>query len=437
MYKIKRLNNGLRLIIVPMSGTKTATILVMVGTGSKYETRKNSGISHFLEHMFFKGTVKRPNTLIISSILDGIGAEFNAFTGKETTGYWVKAAADKIELALDVVSDMLFNSKFDSREIEREKGVIIEELNMYLDNPMMRIEDVYEELLYGDTPAGRDTIGTRKTISNMKREDFIKYLNAQYTINNTVVCLAGDINNQVNIERLVEKYFSNNKLTARGNDFKEKIAVEEVQARPAIKMEYKKTDQAHLALGVRTFGYDHRDKLIAKMIAIILGGSMSSRMFINLRERQGLAYYIRTEAEVYTDSGYIATRAGVPVDKIETAIKTILLEYKKIKTVLVDGKELQRTKDLLFGRSAIQFESSDNIADWYTRQAVMIDTVKRTQENYKEKVVSPASYLKEVKAITTSDIRRVARKIFTNKGLNLAIVGPYRDSKRFESILKF
>jgi predicted Zn-dependent peptidase len=193
MYQLKSLDNGLRLITAPMRGTKTATILIMVKTGSKYETRDNNGISHFLEHIFFKGTQKRPNTLALSGELDEIGGVYNAFTGKEYTGFWVKTGADKIGKAADIVSDMLLGSKFDAREIEREKGVIIEEMNMYLDNPMMRIEDVFETCLYGDQPAGWDTIGVKKNILKFKREDFLEYFHRQYDRRATFVCFAGDI----------------------------------------------------------------------------------------------------------------------------------------------------------------------------------------------------------------------------------------------------
>jgi len=438
MYKVNELKNGLRVITAPMHGTKTATILVMVGTGSKYENRKNSGISHFLEHMFFKGTKRRPNCLAISAELDSLGADFNAFTGKEYTGYWVKTDAKKIEQAMDIVSDMLLNSKMSAVEIEREKGVIIEELNMYEDNPMMHIEDVFEDCLYGDTAAGWDTIGTKKTINSFKRKDFIDYLESQYNEHNTIICLAGNIN--AKSKKLIEKYFSVPKFAKRGQDWQEKIAVVENQFEPKVKTEYKKTDQAHLCLGVRTYGYSDKDKTIAKMISIILGGSMSSRLFINLRERNGLAYYVRTGSEIYTDCGYLATQAGVPVPKIEKAIKITLAEYKKMKKTLVTPKELQRTKDLLAGKMAIQMESSDSQANWYGRQAVLAEAVERVQEKQtkklKDNVSDPDGFLKVINQITAQDIRRVARDIFVERGLNLAVIGPFRDAKKFEKMMK-
>ena len=420
MYKQKKLKNGLNLITVPMTGTKTITILVMVKTGSKYEDKKNNGISHFLEHMFFKGTAKRPTTLILASELDKVGAEFNAFTSKEYTGYWVKVDSSKIKLAVDIVSDMLLHSKFDFKEIEREKGVIIEEINMRHDNPIIHIEDVFEECLYGDSPAGWEVIGHKENILKLTRQDLLAYLNSQYGAGSTIVCLAGNIKGGG--EELISRYFSRLGKT----DFKDKEKIKEKQIEPQIKINYKKTGQANISLGVRGIPIGHKDEFILKVMSIILGGSMSSRLFTELRERKGLAYYVSTQAEFYTDSGYLTTQAGVPVEKVEAAIKIILSEYKKLKNILVSEKELKRTKDLIRGRSVIKLEASDDMAGWYAERAIMSD-----------KILPPESFFKKVDQVKSRDIKTVARRIFVNKGLNLAIIGPFKDKKKFERILKF
>jgi predicted Zn-dependent peptidase len=419
MIKEKKLKNGLRFISAPIKGTKTVTALFMVATGSKYEEKSNNGISHFLEHMFFKGTKKRPNTKIISGELDSIGANFNAFTSKEMTGYWIKADSSKIDLVLDVLSDMLLNSKFDAKEINREKGTIIEEVNMYHDNPLMYIEDVFEECLYGNTPAGWDVIGTKENILNFKRKDFVDYFKSQYGSNNSIFCLAGDI--KPGAEKKVDKYFS----VFSESEVKEQAGVKENQSKPNLKLIFKDSKQATISLGVRAYPANHKDEYIAKLLSVILGGSMSSRLFIELRERKGLAYYIRTQVENYTDSGYLSTQAGVPVEKIEDAIKIILREYKKISKTLVSKEELKQNKDLIKGRSTIQLEVSDNVANWYARQAILRD-----------KLLSPEEMYKKINKIKAEDIRRVAKEIFVNKNLNLAIIGPYKDSKRFVKILK-
>lgn len=418
-----KLDNNLRLTTVPLTGTKTITVLVMVGTGSRYETKENSGISHFLEHMFFKGAKKYPTTMDISSSLDGIGAEFNAFTGKEYTGYWVKSDSTKIDVALDVVSDMLLNSKMETEEIEREKGVIVEELNMYEDNPMMHVEDVFEQCLYGDTPAGWDTIGTKENIMGFTRDDFINYLEEQYGSGNVNIFLVGNIKkDDYENKELVAKYFSSEGFDARGESFKEKERVVEAQEQPKVLVKPKETDQSHISLGVRTFGYGSKKKIFIKMMSIILGGSFSSRLFINLRERNGLAYYVRTNSEVYSDSGYLTTQAGVSSKDLEKSIKIILGEYKKLKEELVGEEELQRAKDMLQGKMTIQLESSDSLANWYGRQAVMGDTVKR-EAGKEEPIQTPEEYIEEIRKITPEDIKKYANEIFLENNLNLAVIG--------------
>jgi len=419
--KISKLKNKLPLLVIPMVGTKTVTVLVVVKTGSKHETKAESGLSHFVEHMFFKGTARRPNTLALASELDALGGEYNAFTSKEYTGYFVKAEAHKLFKALDIISDMLINSTFLAEEIAREKGVIIEEVNMYEDNPMAQIEDIFEELLYGDTPAGRFTIGTKENIMSFQREDFMKYLETQYGVNSTFVVVAGNIKFPEAV-RAANKLF----LNYPNNKFRQKEKLVEKQTVPALKIKIKPTDQSHLCLGVRTFPAGHKDEYAAKILAVILGGSMSSRLFIELRERRGLAYYIKAHNEYYTDSGYLVTQAGVPKDKLEESVRVIMAEYAKMTKTEVTKEELQRAKDLYSGRLAIQLEASDDVANWYASQMVT-----------KKELINPDQFLKKIKAIKASDIKRVAKNIFINKNLNLATIGSSADAKKLKAILKF
>ena len=431
MYKSTKLDNGLEIITVPMRGTKTVTVLVMVATGSRFENRGTNGISHFLEHLFFKGTVKRPTTLAISSELDRVGGEFNAFTGKEYTGYYVKVEERQLELALDVLSDILLNSKFVSEEINREKGVIIEELNMYLDNPLVYIEDLFEACLYGDTPAGWDTVGTRENILNFNRQSLLDYVGSQYSSDKIIVSMAGSLpTGQASLKSsalgLSRKYF--NKFSKK--DYRVKLKTDDRQNGPRLKIHYKKTDQAHLSLGVRTLPFGHADELAAKIISIMLGGTMSSRLFTELRERRGLAYYVRSHDEPYTDSGYLTTQAGVPINQLGQAIKIILAEYKKLIESPVKAQELNRVKQCLIGRSALQLEASDNVANWYGRQIILSKEQGRAGE-----ALTPENYYSKIKKITASDISRVAKNIFMDQHLNLAVIGPYRDKKEFVEML--
>jgi predicted Zn-dependent peptidase len=419
MFKTTKLFNGLKLIVAPIVGTKTVTVLIMFGTGSKYESLSQNGLSHFLEHMFFKGTKKRPNALKLFGELDALGCEYNAFTAKEYTGYWIKIDSSKAGAAMEILADMLLNSKFSAAEIEKERGVIIEEINMYHENPMMYVEDVFESCLYGDTPAGREIAGPKANIKNLRHRNFLDYFNSQYGANSAVLCLAGNIDEKT--RRQAEKYFGKMGQAA----FKGKLKTPDAQGAPAVKLYYKEGNQAIISLGVRAYDTYHRDKIIAKVLAIILGGSMSSRMFTEVREKRGLAYSVHTTAEFYTDTGYLTTQAGIPVGKQNEAIKVILDEYKKIKLLPVSKQELRRAKDLIKGRTIIGFEESDNVANWYAKQGVL-----------KEDILSPEDYFDRLEKVTAADIKRVAKNIFVKNKLNLAIIGPFKNEGEFKKMLE-
>jgi len=425
MHKLTTLPNGLRIITAPIEGAKTTAVLVVFSTGSKHEQIKNKGISHFVEHMMFKGTTKRPEAFSVTSDMDSMGADYNAFTSKEYTGYWIHSASQNTEFSIELLSDMLLHSKFESEEINREKGVIIEELNMYLDDPKIYIDELFENLLYGNCPAGWDVIGTKQTIKSFVKKDFLDYFQSQYVTKNCFVVVAGQV--PKNIQQLVSKYFKD-LPTTKG---KEKIAVVEKQTAPQVKVQNKKTDQAHLLLGVRAVPMGHKDEYITKIIAIILGGGLSSRLGIEIREKHGLAYYVRTDNEKYSDTGYMATRCGVPTSKVEKAIQLILQEYKKITMEPVEEKELERVKKLIVGRSLLNLENSANTAQWYGLQAVVLNEQKKPRQ-----IIAPSEFIKTITSITPADIQRVAKKIFVNENLNLAIIGPYPDGKAFKKILK-
>jgi predicted Zn-dependent peptidase len=427
MPNISHLANGQKIINVPMPGNQTSTVMVMFATGSKYETAKNNGVAHFLEHMFFKGALKRPTALAISSELDKIGAEFNAFTSKEYTGYYIKSASEHLPIALDVLSDMLLNPILAQEEIDRERGVILEEMNMYQDNPMMHMEDVWEELLYGDSPAGWSTIGTKETVGNMNRADFLDYYQSQYGLSNSHIIIAGSIPD--NSQELLEQYFGQAKV----NIAQAKLAVVENQTEPGLKLYHKTTDQAHLALGVRTYAYANADEFTMKVLSLILGGSMSSRLFINLRERQGLAYYIRANIESHSDSGYLVTRAGVPVDKLELAAKTIMLEYQKLIDEPVSSEELDKVKGLIHGRLPLGLESSDDNASWYSSQ----EAILFQQSQPRRGLLSPEELLAGIDQVTPAEVQTLAKKIFVEHNLNFAVIGPYESLDNIQPLLHF
>jgi predicted Zn-dependent peptidase len=420
MYKKTTLSNGLRIITVPMKNTKAVTVLVMVGTGSKYETKENNGLSHFLEHIFFKGTKKNPTTLKVVEPLDKVGGIYNAFTDKECTGYWAKVDSKYLDLALDWVSDIFLNSNMEEKEINKEKGVIIEEMNLYLDTPTAYISDLWEELLYGNQPAGWLIIGNKKNIIKFKRKDFLDYLNNHYSSKNTIVCIAGDIE-----PKLVEEKIRNFFKKIKSNIPKPKLKVIEKQENPNSLIHFKKTDQTHLFLGVRGRDIFHPQKFSQEILATILGGFMSSRLFISIRERRGLAYYVRTISGCSTDTGYLVTSAGVDHRNAEKAIGLILKEYKILKNKKISQSELQKAKDNLRGTLNLSLESSDSQASFYAGQELL-----------EHKILTPEEQLAKIDAITVEDIQKLAKDIFRPEKLNLALIGPFKNKERFNKLLK-
>lgn len=420
-YKKTTLKNGLRILTVPMEGTQTATVMVMVGVGSRYETEKQAGISHFIEHMLFKGTSKRPTAQSISEELDGIGGEFNAFTAKDKTAYYAKVDGRHVEKAFDVLSDIFLNSKLEQVEIERERGPILQELSMmYEDDPRRSVGEEFEKLLYGDHEMGRNIVGYKETIKSVVRKDFVSYLKKYYVAGEIVVCVSGKFNEKEIIGQ-IKKNFSSIENGAEAK-FKK---VSDKQKNPGLHIKLKKTDQTHFILGVRAYHQNHPDRWALSLLSVILGGNMSSRLFIEVRERRGLAYFVHTSVDTYQDCGYLGTQAGVEHKNLEQAITVILDEYGKIATEKVEEKELQKAKDYVKGRSVMGFEASDDVAMFF------ID-----QEMHKEKILTPKEVFEKIDAVTAEDVLRVAQDIFKKEKLNLAIVGPHKNNKKIAKLME-
>lgn len=394
--------------------------MILAGSGSRYETRENNGIAHFLEHMFFKGAKKYKNTKEVSEAIDSIGGEFNAFTGKEYVGYYVKVAGKNKGIAMDVLSDMLINAKLDPEEINRERGVILEEYNMYQDTPMHQIGWDFERLIYGDQPMGWDQIGTKEVIANVKRKDFEEYRNKLYCPDNIVVAIAGD-NKHEDVLKEVEKLFTfgEGKKSAVCEPFKGYATDSRIYLRN------KKTEQAHIQIGFTGYPEPHKDYYNAKILSIILGGNMSSRMFLSVRERQGLAYYISSSVDGYTDSGALTTNAGVCLDGIEKAITAIMGEYKRIAEEDVPEKELKKAKEFLKGKLILRLEDSEEYAHLLSKFELLYGKVK-----------TPEEIFKEIDRVEVKDISRVAKELFIPEKLYMAVIGPYEDEEKFIKLLK-
>ena len=421
MFKKIILPNGLRIILIPQKNASAATALVLVGTGSKYEKKEISGISHFLEHLFFKGTSKNPRPIDISEPLDRIGGIYNAFTGEEYTGYFVKADSKHLDLALDMLSDVYLNSKIDPAEIEKERGVIIEEINMIYDNPGHYVQVLWPELLYGDQPAGWNIAGTKESVSKISRQNIVDYLKSQYVAANTVVCVAGGIADMEQILEKIKKYFSK----IKDSNYSKKPPVLETQKSPGLLVRYKETDQTHLCIGVRAYNMFHPKKYAQEVLALVLGGMMSSRLFIRIREELGLAYYISAVSSADTDNGSLFAQAGVDNTKIEKAISAILEEFRKIKDDVVPESELDKAKDNIKGKMALLLETSDSQASFYGMQEMLEKTI-----------LTPEEICDKIDEVKAQDLQEVARDIFQPKNLNLALIGPFKDEDKFKKILK-
>ncbi len=415
----KILKNGLRVVTVPMTDNPAVTVMVMVEAGSKYETKEINGISHFLEHMVFKGTPSRPKATDISREFDGLGAESNAFTGDEYTGYYAKVDKKHLDKALDIISDMYLNPLFPKEEMEKEKGVIIEEIRMYKDRPERQVGDAMGELLYGEQPAGWSVLGPEENIRSFSREHFVDYRKKHYVAEATTVVVAGGIKEKEVVKK-IEKLFAGISAGKKQG----KLKVKESQAAPAVKVLHKDTKQTHLALAIRTFSMFHKDRHIMRVLGSIMGGGMSSRLFEKMRDELGICYYVHASQSSWTDHGYFGVSAGVDTTRVDLAVTTILDEIHRLKTELVTDAELVKAKEYIAGRTMLNLETSDSQADYVAHQEIL-----------RKEIVKPEEILKKMQAVTAKEIRKLAQKYFVEKHLNLTIIGPYKDAKRFENIL--
>ena len=416
-FNISTLPNGLRVVSVPMD-TKSIAVLVLIGAGSRYEDKRENGIAHFLEHMMFKGTKNRPSALLLAQELEGMGAAYNAYTAKDQTGYWIKAAAHHKEKLLDILSDMTLHSLLSSEEIEREKGVITEEINMYEDMPIRKIGSIYEELLYGDTPLGRDIAGTKETVLSFKRNDFTAYMDRFYRPNHAVVVIAGARGIS---QDEAERYFGAWQQQPVSSFDLQK----ESQSKPQIRINAKKTEQTHLCLGFRAFGLADPRRYVLGLLSVVLGGGMSSRLFHEVRERRGLAYYIRTSTSKYQDVGNLVAQAGIDHRKVEEAVKVIQEEYYKMsrKNSGITDEELKRAKEFVKGHFILSLEDSHEVASLMAESLILEGRIR-----------TPEEIISGIDAVNTEEVTLLAGELFTPGRINLAGIGPF--DKKAEDAVK-
>lgn len=422
MYSVTKLKNKLNLILAPLKGTAAVTVLVLVPVGSRYESKNINGVSHFVEHLLFKGTKKRPTSIDITKELDAVGAEFNAFTSKDLTGYYIKAAAKNIEMAFDILSDMMLNSVFDKTEINKERGVIVEEINMYDDNPLMALHGLFEETVFAGNSLGWQIAGPKKVVKNISRAQLVEYKNKHYQPSNFVVTVSGNFNKS-RVKLLANKYFGQKNDRQVVSKYKKLI---NKQSQLLVNLTYKDTQQVQMGLGFPAFAQGDKRIYAAYLLSIILGGNMSSRLFDVVREQHGLAYFIRAEINAYQDTGSFMVQAGLDKSRLPAAIKLILFELKSVADEGVTDKEVKNAKDYLKGKLVLALEDSESVADWYGKQLAL-----------HKKISTPTQRLKKITAVTPAQVQKAAKEIFKEEKLNLAIIGPFKNKRDLQKLLKF
>jgi predicted Zn-dependent peptidase len=419
VYERHTLSNGLRVLTAPLGHAKSVACYIMLAAGSRYENASNRGIAHFAEHMFFKGTERRPTARDLSMEVDTIGGEFNAFTSKEFTGYYIRCAGEQRDTALDVLVDMLRNSKFDADELEREKGVIVEEMNMYVDTPRDYVSSVYEELLFGENPLGWETLGTKETIRAATRETFLDYLGEWYTPPRIVVGVSGAVGDNLlpTLERLIGDMSGDDAGTPAP-------ASVERSADPQVRLHRKDSDQANVCLGVPSYPLAHPDRYALQLLGTILGTGMSSRLFLEVRERRGLAYYVYALNSPFTDAGTLFSQAGVDLNRAEEAVEVIATEFRKLADEVVPAQELEKARALAKGRFVLQTESPNGLIMFGLRREVL-----------EGRAAEPEDVLAGLDAVTAEDVQRVAQDVIGSQGMRCAVIGPFDDASVFEKLL--
>lgn len=421
-YKRRRVAKGVRVITVPLANLESATVTVWVGTGSRNEEKRVSGISHFLEHMAFKGSKKRPSAREIAEAVDAIGGEFNAATSKEWTRYYIRVRAKLLPIAFDVLSDILLNPLLKNEDIEREKGVIVEEIGMYEDTPVQHIWDVFEGTIFGNSALGRDVIGTRKTVKSLTKADFERYRKTHYYAKNLLVTVAGGVKEE-EVLKLTEKFFGKVKNKKKREIKKFKAS----QTKPLVRLDSEKREQAHFILGFLGKPLGHKDRYSEAVLNAILGRGMSSRLFSEVREKRGLAYSVKSEVDSLSDTGYFAAYAGVDPKKVDEAIKVVLEQFYSIAngTAPILEQELAKAKEYIKGHFALSLEDTRHITNFFGYEEIIRGKVRGVEEVFEG-----------INKVEVKDVLKVAKDLFVPKKLNLAIIGPYKSKSKFEKLLR-
>ena len=420
MYQRTVLDNGLRILTSTMPHTHSATIAFFIGVGSRYESDEQSGASHFVEHMLFKGTAKRPTSKEIAVAIERIGGIFSASVGQEESTYWVKVTPPHLDTAIDVLADMLRHARFEPSEIDKERDVIIKEINLTLDTPDDLVHLLNNQLVWPDHPLGRDVAGSKETIASFDRDRLLDYMNSHYLPNNTVVSVAGNVEREAVVNQIA---------ACLGDWVSGEVApyqpAKDGQSESRVRVHNKDTRQAYLCLSVPGLPRDHPDCLALRLLNAVLGEGMSSRLFSGIREKRGMAYSVNSYISALYDTGVIGAYAGVDPEHVEDSIRVILAEWDELRQEEIRPEELARAKDFIKGQLLLFMEDNFSVALWFGSQEILFPEILTYEEA-----------IEAIEATTTADIQRVAQMLFLEEKLNLAVVGPFNSEDEFKGLLE-
>jgi predicted Zn-dependent peptidase len=418
-YQRTVLPNGLRILTSSMPHTHSVSLSLYVGTGSRYEQESEAGISHFLEHLLFKGTSRWPSAKELAEAVDGVGGMLNGGTDREYTVYYIKAARPHLQIALDVLIELVRKPLLDSAEMEKERGVILEELAMVEDSPPQLADLLLDSILFPGNPLGRDVAGTPQSIEGIGRDMIIGYLGRQYAPNNTVISVAGNITHEEIVDSIASA-MADWPAGAPGSW----IPVNGVRPSSRSALHYKSTEQAHVSVAVPAIPLDHPDRHALSFLSVILGEGMSSRLFIELREKRGLVYDVHTYVAHFLDTGTFNIYTGVDPRNAVEALKVILSEFAALRDEPISEAELTKARELSKGRLLLRMEDSRNVSGWIGAQELLLNSVRTIDDA-----------VAEMDGVTLDDVNRVAREYIDPQKAHLAVVGPYRSEKRFAGLL--
>ena len=411
-HRVHALPGGARLVTEAMPERHSTSVVFMFAGGSRLEDDRLAGVSHFIEHLFFKGTKRRPSSKEIADTIEGVGGFINASTDKELTAYWARVPSEHMALGFDVLFDIVANSRLDPADVERERMVILEELRMYQDQPQDYVQNLFEELIWPDHPLGRDIAGTEQSVSQLSRDDILEYADWHYRLPNLVIGAAGSLE-----EREILDVVSEGLALRSDLDGVTPTQSPAPLGGPKVLVKRRETEQAHICLGARAFSYLHPDRYALDLLNTVLGEGMSSRLFLNIRERLGLAYDVHSFTQKHRDTGYVGVYIGVDPKKAVDAVNAVMAELRSLGETEVSADELARAKEFTKGRLRLELETTNGVAFWLTYQELLLGQIKTIEEE-----------LALVDGVTAADVKRVADEVLRGP-VQMSVIGPFpRDS---------